>query len=200
MDKASAKDTFYLAMALGRGKINPAIVNTDIYYTLFLNVTRHYMKDDFDLYQLSQLAMFMCSPQASPYVGDEFWEVTLEEAFTKAIANFKKYEGKINKEVYLDDFLRGLVSFGIRQLGSAAFIEKVETLILVEFDHLSPKMVENALFFFSRVGSGQNYFVIQNLIKKVQDEGMIEKGSFRDHVMLMSVSNLYKLDLPKMWE
>jgi len=53
IDKASPKDTFYLAMALGRGKINPAIINSDMYYTLYLNSARHTMKDEFDLYQLS---------------------------------------------------------------------------------------------------------------------------------------------------
>jgi hypothetical protein len=118
IDKASPKDTFYLAMALGRGKINPAIINSDLYYTLYLNTARHTMKDEFDLYQLSQLSMFMCNPNASPYVPDDFWTETLEFALNQGIINFKKYEGKINKEVYLDDFIRALVSFGIRGLGS----------------------------------------------------------------------------------
>lgn len=78
IDKASSKDTFYLSMALGRNRINPAIINTDLYYTIYLNASRHAINDEFDLYQLSQLAMFMCSPQASPYVPDEFWTETLE--------------------------------------------------------------------------------------------------------------------------
>ncbi len=38
------------------------------------------MNDEFDLYQLSQLAMFMCNPHVSPYVPDEFWNDTLEFA------------------------------------------------------------------------------------------------------------------------
>jgi hypothetical protein len=37
-------------MALGRGKINPAIIHSDMYYTLYLNTVRHTMKDEFDLY------------------------------------------------------------------------------------------------------------------------------------------------------
>jgi hypothetical protein len=118
IDKASPKDTFYLAMALGRGKINPALINSDLYYTLYLNSARHTMSDEFDLYQLSQLSMFMCNPYASPYVPDDFWKETLEVAMNQAIINFKKYEGKINKEVYLDDFIRSLVSFGIRGVAS----------------------------------------------------------------------------------
>jgi hypothetical protein len=62
--------------------------------------------------------MFMCNPYASPYVPDNFWTETMEVALNQAIINFKQYEGKINKEVYLDDFIRALVSFGIRELGS----------------------------------------------------------------------------------
>ena len=42
---------------------------------------------------------------------------------TSAISNFKKYEGKINKDVYLDDFLRVLVSFGIRSIGTQGFVD-----------------------------------------------------------------------------
>jgi hypothetical protein len=62
--------------------------------------------------------MFMCNPNASSYIPDDFWTETLELALNQAIINFKKYEGKINKEVYLDDFIRALVSFAIRGLGS----------------------------------------------------------------------------------
>lgn len=69
-------------MALGRGKINPSIINSDIYYTLYLNASRHALNDEFDLYQLSQLSMFMSSPQTSSYVPDEFWTDTLEKCLT----------------------------------------------------------------------------------------------------------------------
>jgi hypothetical protein len=167
IDKASPKDTFYLAMALGRGKINPAVIHSDIYYTLYLNVSRHALKDDFDLYQLAQLSMFMCSPNASAYVPDDFWTETLEKAMLQAISNFKKFEGKINKEVYLDDFVRALVSFSIRQVGSQSFVDKVESLMTIEQDSLTPKMCENLLFFFTRVGSPKNVNIIETLLKKV---------------------------------
>ena len=80
IDKASPKDTFYLSMALGRGRINPRIINTDLYYTLYLNASRYTLKDEFDLYQLSQLSMFLSSPEVSPYVPDEFWTESLEKA------------------------------------------------------------------------------------------------------------------------
>ena len=48
IEKAEAKDTFYTCMALGRAKISPDIIKSDIYYTLYLNAARHIK--DFDLY------------------------------------------------------------------------------------------------------------------------------------------------------
>jgi hypothetical protein len=41
IDKAEHKDTFYLCMALDKGKIKPELINSDFYYTLYLNATRH---------------------------------------------------------------------------------------------------------------------------------------------------------------
>ncbi|TNV82727.1 hypothetical protein FGO68_gene13221 [Halteria grandinella] len=200
IDKASSKDTFYLSMALGRNRINPAIINTDLYYTIYLNASRHAVNDEFDLYQLSQLSMFMCSPQASPYVPDEFWTETLEKCLTSAIGNFKKYEGQINKEVYLDDFVRVLVSFALRQAGTQAFVNKIEGFLLGEIDTLKAKMLENVIFFFSKCGTQQNSFIITMLLKKVQDEKLVETGEVRDHVMLMNLCNQYKVDTPQLWD
>jgi hypothetical protein len=200
IDKASAKDTFYLSMALGRGRINPSIIKSDLYYTIYLNTSRHALKDEFDLYQLSQLSMFLSSPEASPYVPDEFWNDVLEKMLNDAISNFKKYEGKINKQVYLEDFIRALVSFAIRGLGSQKFVYSIEGFLLNEMESLTPKQVENVIFFFSRVGDQTNTFIVSNLVKRVQDKNMVETGAVRDHVMLMNICNLFKLDTPQLWD
>lgn len=60
-------------------------------------------------------------------------------------------------------------------------------------------MCENALFFFSRAGSGQNKGIVEAIMRRVSNEKMVEKGMLRDHVMLMSISNSFKLDLPELW-
>jgi hypothetical protein len=95
IDKADAKDTFYICMALGKGRINPQIIKSDIYYTLYLNAARHI--NDFDLFQLAQMSMFLCSDQASMYVPDEYWTEALSKGLEEAISNFEKFETKINK-------------------------------------------------------------------------------------------------------
>ncbi len=143
--------------------------------------------------------MFLCSPYASSYVPDDFWTESLEKALTQAISNFRKFEGKINKEVYLEDFVRALVSFSIRQIGSQQFVDKVESLMTIEQDSLNPKMCENLLFFFTRVGSSKNVSIVETILKKVQNEKMIETNKFRDHTMVMNILNQYKIEMPQLW-
>lgn len=75
IDKADSKDTFYICMTLGKGKIKPSLIKSDIYYTIYLNTAR--FVQEFDLYQLSLISMFLSSEQASPYVPDEFWTDSL---------------------------------------------------------------------------------------------------------------------------
>lgn len=52
-------------------------------------MARHIEK--FDLFQISQLAMFMTSPDVSPYIPDTLWTTTLQKSMLEAIENFKKY-------------------------------------------------------------------------------------------------------------
>jgi hypothetical protein len=41
MDRADAKDAFYISMALGRGKIRPELIVSDIYYTLYMLISKN---------------------------------------------------------------------------------------------------------------------------------------------------------------
>lgn len=88
--------------------------------------------------------------------------------------NLKKYEDKIDKSAYLDDLIRILVSFAIKQAGTQQFVNSTEGFLLNELDTLDPKMVENVIFFFSRLGSPKNMLIVSSLIKKVQDEKLVE--------------------------
>jgi hypothetical protein len=55
--------------------------------------------------------MFFAKPDSEKYVPTDFWAVTFKNGLREAIENFKKFEGKINKELYLYDILRALVLF-----------------------------------------------------------------------------------------
>lgn len=48
IEKASGKDTFYIAMSIGKGKIKSENISSDIFYTLYLNASKH--MNEFDLY------------------------------------------------------------------------------------------------------------------------------------------------------
>lgn len=118
---------------------------------------------------------------------------------TNAIDNFKKYEGRINTEVYLDDFLRTLVSFGIRQVGSNQFIKKVEDFLEPNVQFLGPKMCENLLFFLSRLNS-KNIDLLSKVIRHIEQNKFIESGAMKDHVMLMNVINQNKISVVELWD
>ena len=60
IEKAEAKDAFYLCMALGTQRVDPSLVKSDIYYTLYLTVSKHI--SEYDLFQISQLSMFFSNP------------------------------------------------------------------------------------------------------------------------------------------
>jgi hypothetical protein len=123
--------------------------------------------------------MFMCSTIVSPYIPDEFWTGALEKALSDAIENFKKYEARINKEVYLDDFIRTLVSFGMRQISSRNFKTKVEDFLQPHVSSFGPKMSENMIFYLSRVES-TNVSLLAQVIKRIEDNRFVEKGLFKD--------------------
>lgn len=81
---------------------------------------------------------------------DELWTETLEPSMLEAVENFKKYEDKINKQVYLSDMSRTLMSFGFRALGSNKFLSKIETFFESNLNNLDGKTCENLLFFLMR--------------------------------------------------
>ena len=70
--------------------------------------------------------MFFVNPQATEYIPDDFWTQTLSSGLIEAISNFNKFEDKINKQVYLEDFSRCLASFAIKEITPKTFSSKVD--------------------------------------------------------------------------
>ena len=117
MDKAQAKDIFYICVALGgrQQRIPSKTIHSDLYYTLYLRLTS--IIEDFDLYQLSKIGMFLSNPDAIKYVPEEFWKSQFESALIDSIKEFKKHSDLIQKEAYFEDFTSCLLSFGFSQQG-----------------------------------------------------------------------------------
>ena len=97
--KAGSKETFYLAMALGRGlnrKFQPDMVPkfSDLVYALYIQAAQHIAT--YDLYQLGQLSMFLGSPAATDYVPVEFWTENLEKALEDNLMNYQKYRDQLD--------------------------------------------------------------------------------------------------------
>ena len=74
--------------------------------------------DEYDLYQLSQIGMFMSGPSAFNYVEDDFWTKTMESALSESMNEFQEHQDLIAKDQYLDDFMACLVQFGMREVSS----------------------------------------------------------------------------------
>ena len=72
----------------------PNVVSTDIYYALYLKQLQ--MIKDYDLYQLSQIAMVMTSPAASQHVPDEYWTECLHEALLDSLKEFESHKEHIS--------------------------------------------------------------------------------------------------------
>lgn len=72
-DKVEPIDLFYSCVALSRGarKLPQKIVSSDLFYAIYLKLVSH--SKALDLYQLSQIANFLCSPQGLKFVPDELW-------------------------------------------------------------------------------------------------------------------------------
>jgi len=100
--------------------------------------------------------------------------------------------------VYLNDFVRTLLSFGIRGLGSSNFVKKVEAFFEKQVPFLNAKMIENLLFFLSRVGS-ENHSILIDLISSIEKNDYLAKGEVKDVIMLMAVMNQYKIDNKNLW-
>ena len=129
IDKLQPRDTFYLAMALGRGlqrKFHAQSVPnySDLVFSVYLAAAANI--NEFDLYQLGQLSMFLASEDATAFVPDDFWSVNLEPALEDSLVSYLKFKDQLSAEAFWNDFARCLVSFGLRGSVSPLFKGKVE--------------------------------------------------------------------------
>ena len=106
---------------------------------------------------------------------NEFWTEGLEKKMRQAVSNYKKFENKINKQVYLDDMLKTLVTFGIRSTGSKAFIKEMEEFFRSQLRELDAKMCENLLFFLTSEQTEDIQFLHQ-VLTYVEQRGFVQKG------------------------
>lgn len=152
-DGAEAKDVFQLCVALGKGgsKIPSEVVSTDVFYAIYLKQLQ--LVKEYDLYQLSQIGTFLSSPGPSQHVPDEYWTGCFEPALSLSLQEFEQHQDVIAKDAYIDDFMSCLVPFGVRAVGSASLISQTVTLATKNLGSLSPRAIENWLFFMSRAAA-----------------------------------------------
>lgn len=137
---------------------------------------------------------------------DEFWIDNLEPVLDEALANFIKYSDQLDKITYLGDFIKCLVSFGIREISSPLFLAKVEKVIAPLVAQLDSKSIENLLFFVMRAGTGplpsglasRNISIITSICKTIADKEWLLKGEVNDHFAILQLLNQNKNQFPKL--
>jgi len=154
--KAKSIDAFYLSMAIGRGlnkKFNAKNITnfSDLCYNLYLVTAKEI--GEFDLFQLAQISNFMSSPEVTQAIPDEFWTENLEPMLEEHLGNFVKFKDQLDRKIYLSDFIKSLVGFGIREISTPLFLAKVERVIQPHVSELDHKAIENLLFFVMRTGA-----------------------------------------------
>ena len=108
---------------------------------------------EFDLFQLAQISNFMSSPEVTQAIPDEFWTENLEPMLEEHLGNFVKFKDQLDRKIYLSDFIKSLVGFGIREISTPLFLAKVERVIQPHVSELDHKALENLLFFVMRTGA-----------------------------------------------
>ena len=85
--KAQAMDVYYLTMALSTNRIPESLVTSDLYYGIYLK--SHELHQEYDLHQLSQIGIVLCSHRALEHIPDEFWASCMEPAL---LSNFQEFQ------------------------------------------------------------------------------------------------------------
>ena len=123
---------------------------------------------------------------------DEFWSESLEPVIDEALANFIKYGDQLDKQTYLGDLIKCLVSFGVREISSSLFSAKVEKVITPVVDQLDGKTVENLLFYLMRAGTGapsgmatRNIEILQEICRTIAKNEWLLKGQVNDHFAIL---------------
>ena len=115
--------------------------------------------------------------------------------------NFQKYKDQLDKGQFLADFIKCLVSFGIREVSDSLFKAKVELIIRPEIASLDAKTTENFLFYLSRTGS-QNADLFGSIMNQIEEKEWVVKGEFKDIFMLINILNTNRnfFQPKKLWD
>lgn len=132
----------------------------------------------------------------------EFWTISLEEQLDEQIDNFHKYKDQLDKGQFLADFIKCLVSYGVREISDPLFTAKIELIVTPEVESLDAKTTENFLFYLERTGANRNQELLCAIAKNIEEKEWIVKGEFKDLFMLIKILNNNRafFNSEKLWQ
>ena len=91
--------------------------------------------------------MLFSSSGCSDHIPVEFWTSSLASAIKDYLTSLEQYRNDLDTGEFVADVSRCLVAIGLKGLASPQLVAQVEHSILPEVSTLSPKTLENLLFF-----------------------------------------------------
>lgn len=95
------------------------------------------------------------------------------------------------------DFIKCLVSYGIREISAPLFMAKVERVVGPYVNELDSKSIENLLFYLMRSGtemtpqgaSTRNVEILGQVLKAISSKNLLLNHEINDHFAILQVLN-----------
>jgi len=144
------------------------------------------MASQYDLYQISQIAITMSGVDASRHVPDEYWTSCVEPAMAENLKDFHAHRDQVSVSAFIDDYSKCLISFGIRGVGSQKLMKQTCALYHENLKDVNPRSLENFLFFIDRCARTTDVRdAIAAAIHLIEDNDWAPK--MRDHLLILSL-------------
>ena len=134
--------------------------------------------------------MLFTKPVIADSVPASFW-TPLETHMLQALHTFKEHEKDIDKALYVDDYLRVLISFVIRGTGSDKFWDASVEFCMAHLPVFNGPMCDNLSFVVLRTGNeGDKEKRWSAVLDHITKKGFLKKGEMNDLSLLMAVASV----------
>lgn len=151
----------------------------------------------------------MAGSYAKKHVPDSFWTDCLVPAIKDNLREFKEHSEHISVESFLDDFTKCLVSFALRGVPSKELLESILEIISMHAEQMSPKSIENLLFYIDRCANPTSeasftklQIAIDILFDMIVKKHLVllpkltknqQASILKDHLMLLSLIHKFNM-------
>ena len=133
--------------------------------------------------------MFFSNNTVTIHIPDEFWQESLEMQLEVQLDTFVKFRDQIDRGRFLTDFVKALVSFGIRNIDSPLFKAKVEHVLMAMVEDLDAQTTENLLFYLPTRGEIRNGPLVKKIVEHIEEKEWVTQGLIQDVIHIIRLLN-----------